>query len=164
MKNERGLTLVEVLAVVVVGSIIIGIASQVMVSGFKTYERIRTEGDLRDEADWIMGSMIRDLYVLKVSDLKSRELAGPDYYFLLKDGKKLGFYDGRVFSREGEIHTKDNEISLVPETSNGNGTKITETEEDQYEINLVLEKDGEQLELRSVIGLIPDSGDGQGAN
>lgn len=161
MRNERGLTLVELLAVVVIGSLIIGIASQVMVSGFATQNRVRTEAELRDEADWIMGSLIRDLYVLKADEIAKKEMEGPDYYFELKNQKSpvlLGFKDGRVYSREGEIHTKDDEIKIVQNTPVQAGTRIEETGEDQYEINIVLDKEGETLELRSVIGIIPESG------
>lgn len=152
--NERGLTLVEVLAVIVIGSIVSVIATQVIVSSFKTYDRVHTETELRDEADYIMGSMIRDFYVTKTSDVKKKDLEGPNYYFELKNGVKLGFADGSAFSKEGEIHSRDEAVQLVMDTDIHQGTRITEIGDEQYEITLVLEKDEHALEVRSVVDLI----------
>lgn len=152
--NERGLTLVEVLAVVVISAIIGTIAYAVLFSGMQTNERVKVESQLRDEADLIMTWLIQDFYTLKQSDLKEKHLPKintNDYYLETNSGKLIGFINGKAFNNDGEIKLND-QVKL-------DGSMIEEVADGQFKIILVLkeEKTGQKLELTSEIGIIRNS-------
>lgn len=70
-ENEQGLTLVEVLAVLVISSLIIVLSGSLIVGAMKNYERTSIETNLRDEADIVMSILLKDLFVLKESEVNS---------------------------------------------------------------------------------------------
>ncbi|WP_158595071.1 PulJ/GspJ family protein [Oceanobacillus piezotolerans] len=165
-KNERGLTLVELLAAIVLTSIIGVIGYSVLFNGIATYDRVKAETELRDEADLIMASMINELYTLKLSEIKVKNLpeAGTDNHYLVikadeEENKEIGFIDGMVI-------INDNEVSLHNEIQIANGTKIEEIEEGHYRITLVLEKkdSNQKIETISEIGIINDKKPGGEGN
>jgi len=73
-KNERGLTLIELLAVLVLFSMIIGIVASVLVGGMKQYYKINTEALIRDEADILMTQFMNHLYSAKKAETVSPSL------------------------------------------------------------------------------------------
>ena len=54
MKNERGITLVELLAVLAIGGIIIALLTSVFINGKKASDRGATNQMLQQEANYIM--------------------------------------------------------------------------------------------------------------
>lgn len=62
IRNQRGLTLVELLATLAIIGMITTIAFSILMSGIKTSENIQIETALRNEADYLMTSFIRELY------------------------------------------------------------------------------------------------------
>ncbi len=70
VNNEHGITLVEVLAVFVIGSIISVIGIQLLMSGFKSYEHATVQAELRDEADLIMAHLVEDLFTTTTKEVK----------------------------------------------------------------------------------------------
>lgn len=70
IKNENGLTLVEVLATLVIMSIIGALAYTILFQGYNNYNRVKIETELRDEADLIMANYISDFYVMKKTEAK----------------------------------------------------------------------------------------------
>lgn len=162
MQNERGLTLVEVLAVFVIGSIISVIGIQILMAGFKSYEHVTAQTELRDEADYIMSKLINELYTVKTSEIKKKHLnSSDDYeYYLEFDDKVVGFKDGNVLTKDGNLLLPNHNIQVVfKQTDSDEGTMIKEISDNQFEIILVLEKKDtdHQLKLVSEIGIIDDS-------
>ncbi|WP_026906453.1 PulJ/GspJ family protein [Paucisalibacillus globulus] len=156
MDNERGETLVELLAAIVLTSIIGVIGYSLLISGFSTYDRVKDESALRDEADLIIASLINELYPLKNSEIKNSYLPenGTDnYYFVLENDEKIGFINNTVFIRNRKINLSDANIQLL------SNTQIVEISKDRYRIRLVLKiKDSNQtLETISEIGIINDT-------
>lgn len=138
--NERGLTLVEVLAVFVITVIIGLIAYSVLFSGFRTYERVNIEASLRDEADLIMSELIGEIFYLKESEIANKRFPEPgtkNYYFELNDGKRTGFIDGKLVIEDEE---KSNVLNSGFIRLDQNNTKIEEVDPDtgQYRIVLTL--------------------------
>ena len=166
MQNERGLTLVEVLAVFVIGSIISVIGMQILMAGFKSYEHASAQTELRDEADYIMSKLINELYTVKTSEIKKKHLnnSNNNYYFEMDD-KIIGFKDGNVLTEDGNLLRSNHNIQVVfkqtesEETKSDVGTMIEEISDNQFKIILVLEKKDtdHQLKLVSEIGIIDDS-------
>lgn len=71
--NEKGLTLVEILAVVAISSIIMALATSLIVQSMKNQERITAEAQLRDEADIIMSMLMKDFFSLKETEIEKVE-------------------------------------------------------------------------------------------
>lgn len=155
--NEKGLTLVELLAVLVIVVIIGGIAYSVLLTGFKTYDRVKVESNLRDEADLIMAEIIKDVFVLKESEIEHKRFpdASNNYYLETDDGNKYGFIDGKLFLVEEQKNVLQSELIKL-----SNDTKIEEIDKGQYRITLSLEwtENGQKLTMVSEIGTIKDSG------
>lgn len=155
--NEKGISLPELLAAIVLAAIIGSIAYMILFTGMKTNERVQVEGQLRDEADLIMTWLIEDFYTLKSSEIVEKHLPETntnDYYFVIENQdevKQIGFIGGKVYYNEGEIKPND-KIKL-------NGSQITEVEDGQFEIILNLEDEntGHNLQVKSEIGIIRDS-------
>ena len=63
--NQRGLSLVELLATLALMSIITVLAFSVLMNGIRASDNIKKEVALRNEADYLMTSLIRDLYTTK---------------------------------------------------------------------------------------------------
>ncbi|GKW46803.1 prepilin-type N-terminal cleavage/methylation domain-containing protein [Planococcus sp. NCCP-2050] len=71
VKNESAISLVEVLATIVILSIVSALAYSLLFQGYSNYQRIQAETELRDEADLIMASFIYELFTLKTSEVKT---------------------------------------------------------------------------------------------
>lgn len=72
MKNERGLTLVELLAVLAILSVIMTLLGTVLVNGMKASNRTATNQQLQQEANYIM-EVVRGKY-LEFDNSKEIEL------------------------------------------------------------------------------------------
>lgn len=70
IKSETGITLVEVLATLVIMTIIGTLAYTILFQGYNNYNRVKIETELRDEADLIMANYISDFYVMKKTETK----------------------------------------------------------------------------------------------
>ncbi|RDW21571.1 prepilin-type N-terminal cleavage/methylation domain-containing protein [Oceanobacillus chungangensis] len=170
-QNEDGITLIELLAAVTISAIIGLIGISILLTGYKTQNRVEAEAELRDQADLIMASMLNELYSLKVSEVRPQfPEAGTSNYYLEITNKeaastsRTGFINGKAIINDKEIMLTDDSTALM------NGTKISELVTDEsnlgdpnlsdnpIEITLVLSKDdsGQQIETKSVIQLIDD--------
>lgn len=69
LKYEKGMTLVELLAVLVLLVIVSIFVFGFLKSGLETTNEIRSESFLRDEADYIISSFIKEIYVTKQSHI-----------------------------------------------------------------------------------------------
>lgn len=157
LNNERGVTLVELLAVITLTAIIGIIGYNILFSGISTYDRVKIESALRDEADLIMATMIQELYTLKLSeiqDINFDEDSG-DYYLTLDGNNRIGFIDNQPIIRNREINLSNN-IYLT------NETKIEEMQTGQYKITIALETTDstQKLKTYSEISIIDDSRQG----
>lgn len=169
IKNERGMTLVEVLAVLVIGAIFLIIITQILFFGIRAYENTKVEADLRDEADIIMANLIREIYVLKTSEIKHHYLPKEgtnNYYIELVDGEKIGFINGNVHVKEQVLPLNDH-IQLVFEGGGKEAigenevTMIEQKDKGYYLVQLKLQEEhsGQSIELQSEIAIIQDDKD-----
>ncbi|MNO47037.1 hypothetical protein D3C76_373380 [compost metagenome] len=69
--NERGFTLVEVIATVSLASLLAGIIFSIIMFGINSYQKIQIENTLRDEADLLMSSLISELYTFAPDTIQS---------------------------------------------------------------------------------------------
>jgi len=160
IKNERGITLPELLAVFVIIGFLGTIIISFLISGFKAQARIQIESELRDEADIIMAELISDFYILKSSQIKNEHFpkdGTENYYIELTDGSKLGFYEGKVHLKNKQtVSLQSNKILLDPRSK----IEIVEGDKGLYHITLVLVRNNEgvpqELKTESEIAIIKD--------
>ncbi|WEK53402.1 MAG: prepilin-type N-terminal cleavage/methylation domain-containing protein [Candidatus Cohnella colombiensis] len=62
LQDERGNTLVEMIAALTIMSLIMGTIYAVITFGFDSYHRVNIENSLRDEGDLLMSSVISEMY------------------------------------------------------------------------------------------------------
>jgi prepilin-type N-terminal cleavage/methylation domain-containing protein len=62
--NERGITLIELLATITISSIALSVIYGVFITGLNLYNKIAIEGQLRDDADYVVSRVMNKLYSL----------------------------------------------------------------------------------------------------
>lgn len=62
LSSERGITLIELLVTLVIMSIVSGVIYSVFATGFKLYQKIGIEAQLRDDADYVATMILNEMY------------------------------------------------------------------------------------------------------
>jgi len=160
VQTESGMTLIELLGAIVILVIISGLTFPILLNGLKTATTIQQEVKLRDEADYLMAAMLKEIYVMKETEINKVNLPakGTNNYFLIKDptnpnGIKTGFINGELILSDTVIHAKDSSIKLSPNPT------ITFVEPNQYEISFELQLKGDKpkkMKFENVIRTIND--------
>lgn len=146
--NEKGITLVEVLAVMVISAIILGLLYTVLTTFLKAQKDVTTDTLLRDEADYYIANLINYLYTLKESDVcgglkKSADANDPSTFIRTKDvngncsenSPITGFYlDQNIFS----LYVNGEEISQQNTNIHIDKSSHMEKEDNVYKITLTL--------------------------
>ncbi|MGG1550667.1 prepilin-type N-terminal cleavage/methylation domain-containing protein [Paenibacillus ferrarius] len=70
-KEEKGLSLVELIAVLTVLSMVMGTIYAVISYGFTAYNKITVENSLRDEADTVMSAIMTEMYTVGPTTIAS---------------------------------------------------------------------------------------------
>ncbi|EKN64984.1 prepilin-type N-terminal cleavage/methylation domain-containing protein [Schinkia azotoformans] len=71
LKNNNGLTLIELLAAIVISTLVLGIAYGLLMAGYKTYEKVGIEQGQRDEADYVVSRIMEKFYEGDISDIRN---------------------------------------------------------------------------------------------
>lgn len=90
IKQEEGVTLIELLAVLSLMAMILGIISTTIFFGFRSYNQVSIENKLREEGDILMSAVIAELYAYS-----------PDRIYALADGS--GFEMAHVDDQGNEL-------------------------------------------------------------
>ncbi len=69
--SEQGFTVIELLVALSISMMIVGIIYGVFITGIKAYEKIGIEGQLRDEADYILSMVLNEIYELSPDTIES---------------------------------------------------------------------------------------------
>lgn len=118
LHNLKGMTLVELLAVLSISSLIIIFSISILMSGVKNYEKTSIETILRDEADLIMLHLTKDIFTLKESAIDD-VIDGSKIVLLPNDSgiTEIGFFGSKIITREGEYKIQNKDIELLPDYS-----------------------------------------------
>ncbi|EIM05625.1 hypothetical protein A1A1_14954 [Planococcus antarcticus DSM 14505] len=131
LTNEKGVTLVELLATIVLVSIIAALSYTVLFQGYSNYQRIKVETELRDEADLIMASLISDLFVAKRSELQLVQACKSglveSYVKVSKKGVptyETGFKNKQTIVRNQPVQFYNESVKLVGSTCTGSASEV----------------------------------------
>lgn len=151
--DERGVTLIELLASFTLLTLIGLLIFSVFFTGVQAYERTMEENRLRDEADIIMSHFINEFFTMRTGDIEQ----GNERYIVKTNGKITGFKDGAVFVDGKEITHMNSGIQIGKE-SLINEIIPEEGNDDIFEVVLVLKskKTDQTLQVRSIFRIIPD--------
>lgn len=162
LRNNHGITLVEVLASIALFAIISVLAVNVFVKASETANNVQTDTELRDEADVMMSRFIKTIYSTNQNTIVRNITNGNDSYIEItndlskcqKDEKgnwiidtacqntlqKVGFQTidntTNIVLKDENYRLENKDIRILPE-SKINGDPETAS---FYEIYLVLEK------------------------
>ena len=162
LNNNKGITLLEVLATLVITSIIGIITMNVFIKGSESAKNINIDSQLRDEADLIMSKFIKTIYTTNQNTIVHRNFEGNNSYIEVtsdltkcskdEEGKwkidtvceatlkKIGFITANgkttVSFKNEEYNLQNQNIQILPE-SKISGDPSTAS---SYEILLVLEE------------------------
>ena len=141
IKNERGLTLIELLAATILTAIIAIFAFSILMKGIQHYNTISTDTAFRDEADLLMSSLLKDLYTTKESQITKThfpERNTDNYFFEIdKTGTnklKTGFINKELYIQNKVIPITNSAIQITKDSkivANQDGDGV-------YEITLEL--------------------------
>lgn len=148
MRNEKGLTLVEVLLSLVIVSIISGIIIHYLMMGMKNYQKVNSEIMLHDEANYVMSQFVNYLFVA----VEAKNVNDPNPCTSLVTVKNidgdvttLGFennkavINGNVISRSNHTFSCDPTSSSKIEVQGNNVVVKMFVEDEQSEYDLKIE-------------------------
>ncbi|MEK5216310.1 PilW family protein [Psychrobacillus sp. FSL H8-0487] len=69
LTNQKGLTLIEILAAFVITVFISLLAINILANGLDNYKKISRDTFIRDEADYLMIQLIQEIYTTKTSNV-----------------------------------------------------------------------------------------------
>lgn len=181
MTNQRGITLVELVATLAIVGMVGTLAYAVLFQGYANYERVQAETKLRDEADLIMANFVRELFVLKSNELEespsclngapgscvsvTKEDSGESYF--------VGFQQDNASSdvaivRNEEIRFYNDDVQLVPNRRADSMVNNSISSDDgiRYTVQFVLSTEyrgqTRQMEFVNTINVISNDGAGGG--
>lgn len=97
VKNERGITLIELLATFVVMTIVMTVVYNVFANGIGVAKKIGIEGQLRDDADYVVTMMMNELAAGEFDEVRACS-DNPNCIELI-DNQSLGFTE---YYKDGE--------------------------------------------------------------
>lgn len=167
--DEKGISLIELLATVLIASLLSIMVFSILGVAMKTSDRVKAEAELRDEADIIMAQLLESVFLIKESEIEGLKNQGSSSYILLKNNQKIGFENSKALFRsklggesveesvQEEIQPLNTKIHVLESSS------VNEREAGQYEIKLFLKHDDlkEPVQMQSRIGIIKDATEGK---
>lgn len=169
--NEKGLTLVEVLAASVIMLIVMGIAFPMIMNGQKTAKDIQLQNDMRTFVDIATADLFLKLYNSKESDFKkkpervatsdeTRELpVQKNAYFETEDGKKTGLVIDEDNEEQMLVYSDGKQIPLYHDDFYiSSSSYIEQTSNGAYELMLYIgsEKENRAFDLQSMLYVFDD--------
>lgn len=135
-QNEKGLTLVELLAVIVISAILLFFVTSIYINALGNYENIKAETELRNEADLFLTRMTRIIYVSNDKDITLTSDETNKNYYLSINNAISGYKDKKVYVG-GELYSPSKNAQIVWEESKITRT-VNENNESIYTVQLTL--------------------------
>ncbi|WP_121662988.1 PilW family protein [Metabacillus litoralis] len=139
--NEKGISLIEVMTTLLISSIILVVVYNVFIMGIKTYERVGVEAQLRDEADFIVSSILQELYDTPIDSVSKCKDEENCLEITHNKSYQLDSKFPTLIQKKYNIESET--ITIKLEKNNVNISKIKETgnlEKEIYNRNLLNDK------------------------
>lgn len=158
--NEKGMTLIELLATVVITTIIAMLAFSLLINGLNATKTIQKEITLRDEADYLMAALVKQLYTTKESKIEHHYLpqnGTKDYYLAIQTDEegiekftKTGFIQNELIINDQAINVQNSDVKI------DDSSTIKMTDNGEYEVVLVLQFNNNKTVFKNSIKTIND--------
>lgn len=162
--NQKGLTLIEILAALVITVLMSLLAINILLNGLESYKKISQDTFMRDEADYLICQLIKDIYTTKNSNIirvVNPTVNSIDSYIEIKTGdtqtKKTGFIKNTNSSKvelvikDQTIPSNNNKILIDP------SSKISLQNDGGYLVVLKLVMKNKVVEFQNIVYPIQDS-------
>lgn len=161
-QNQHGMTLVELLVAVIISALISVFTFNILTKGVENYTKISQETQFRDEADYLMSNLVKNIYTTREEDiLKVVNPAGnsKSSYFEIKKTDsfivKTGFIQNAA-SKNLEVHVNNVLIPISNKNiSINSSSKITKQFSGEFSILLELDMNGKSMQFQNNIQPIP---------
>ncbi|OEH91447.1 PilW family protein [Bacillus solimangrovi] len=70
LRSQHGLTLVELLLTITIFTMILGMVYGVLITGMEAYRKIAIEGNLRDQADYVVAMIMEEIYETPIDHIE----------------------------------------------------------------------------------------------
>lgn len=148
--NEKGLTLVELLATIVISSVIFILIINTLISGMTSYKSVNKQISLHDEGNYVMTQFINQIYVAtnvklidSANDASLIEVTGFN-----GDKTILGFKDGKAEINGESINPTSVQIAC-------DESKIVIDNNNFVIINMVIQDEsGKRLQLNNKVSFV----------
>ena len=163
MKNEKGITLIELLGVLVILGIVLTLIGSIMVNSLKTSDRATTEQRLQQEANYIT-EKIRSEYLKKPDDPEEGKISDSFKLEIDNDEKQLTLIDndenklplegiviseGYLYCYKEDINDKRVEDMSCDNTDESNPIVISRIDNEEFIMTLV-SKDQKPYTIKTI--------------
>lgn len=158
--NQKGLTLIELLASLIITITLSIFAFNLLSKGLDHYENIKSTNSLRDEADYLMAVLVKEIYTTKETEITafhSPQKNTSNYFFEVtktNTNYKTGFINGELIIKNNKIGSENPNIII----SDKSIITVDDIDKSIYKINLVLvnKKKKKEMNFENEIRTIND--------
>jgi prepilin-type N-terminal cleavage/methylation domain-containing protein len=131
--NERGVTLIELLATITISSIMLSVIYGVFITGLNLYNKIAIEGQLRDDADYVVSRVMNKFYSLPFDHIEYCPNSPRGTCIILENDKYVGIdqYNGLL-----DINPEKDYVENGNKVSTATQIKLVETETGFYQFKI----------------------------
>ncbi|WP_342559667.1 hypothetical protein NSQ95_11640 [Psychrobacillus sp. FSL W7-1457] len=137
LSNSSGLTLLELLASLLLYTTITIFSFSLITKGIEHYENIKVSNAMRDEADFLIATLTKEIYTTKETQIESLpdKVSNKNYFLIKKDNsppRKSGFENNQIVIEDSYIRPENKYISISSKSY------IQKTDNSLYKVILVL--------------------------
>lgn len=137
LSNSSGLTLLELLASLLLYTTIAIFSFSLITKGIEHYENIKVSNAMRDEADFLIATLTKEIYTTKETQIESLpdKVSNKNYFLIKKDNappRKSGFENNQIVIEDSYIRPENKYISISSKSY------IQKTDNSLYKVILVL--------------------------
>ena len=116
ISDNKGITLIELLVTLTISSILLPVTYGAMITGYKVYEKVSIDAQLREDADYVSAMVMKNLYSYPFDSVEECTPTSSNCIkFVNNSEKKVAPYAGKSFYEveDKEIQQDDQTLQLV---------------------------------------------------
>ncbi|TMU85714.1 prepilin-type N-terminal cleavage/methylation domain-containing protein [Bacillus sp. BHET2] len=113
ISDNKGITLIELLVTLTISSILLPVTYGAMITGYKVYEKVSIDAQLREDADYVSAMVMKNLYSYPFDSVKECTPTSSNCIkFVNNSEKKVAPYSGKSFYEVEDKAIQDDEQTL----------------------------------------------------